>query len=342
VDATRHAVNQTGHGFVVGNLVRISSFGFYGFASAASAGAAEVAGMVGQVIDANNFVLVTNGWVSGLTGLTNGVYFLDATGSGTMSHTEPSTVGQVSKPVFIADSTTSGYFYNFRGQVIAAAATADPRLSRWRYYSVTPAVPNAQDDEFVGTLNPLWTPWGDNSSLGQWVVGGLETKEVNVIYTGSAAGAFRCGGLQQAAPLAPWRITVPTVFNGGTGYEQGIGLFARESSTGKMWIVGRGFLSGVGALGTYYIQYTGSGPYTSSGSGWIEYGCHYPLWLRLERTGTVINTYTSTDGINWTTLQFSIQLTGAFTVEPDQYGIFANSYTTSLPGAGTFGPFRVG
>ena len=38
-----------------------------------------------------------------------------------MQTTQPTTVGYVSKPLLVADSTTSGYFINYRGEVIPAS-----------------------------------------------------------------------------------------------------------------------------------------------------------------------------------------------------------------------------
>jgi hypothetical protein len=115
------AVAQTAHGLVVGNIVKLTGATTYAKAQADSAINAEVAGIVSAVAGANNFTLTTNGQVTGLTGLTAGaVYFLSPTTAGALTTVEPTTGGQVSKPVLIADSTTSGIFYNFRGAVIAS------------------------------------------------------------------------------------------------------------------------------------------------------------------------------------------------------------------------------
>lgn len=76
-------------------------------------------GIVIEVVDSDNFVLLTNGYVTGLSGLTAGeVHFLSDTTAGALTTTEPTTATHVSKPLLLADSTTSGYFYNFRGNVI--------------------------------------------------------------------------------------------------------------------------------------------------------------------------------------------------------------------------------
>jgi len=70
---------------------------------------------VTAVVDADTFTLGTSGLITGLSGLTAGqVYYLSGT-AGAITATEPTAVSSVSKPVFTATSTTSGYLNNFRG-----------------------------------------------------------------------------------------------------------------------------------------------------------------------------------------------------------------------------------
>lgn len=117
------AITQTGHGFSVGNVVYLNG-STYTLAKADTAADAEVVGIVSAVADANNFTLLTAGYITGLSGLTAGtVYFLSPSSAGALTATAPSTVGQISKPLLIADSTTSGYFNNWRGSVVSAAST---------------------------------------------------------------------------------------------------------------------------------------------------------------------------------------------------------------------------
>jgi hypothetical protein len=119
--ATTSSIAQTGHGLAVGNFVRYNGTA-YVKAQADSAINAEVIGLVTAVADANNFTLNTEGAVTGLSGLTAGTtYFLSPSTAGAMTATEPTTYGQVSKPVFVATSTTAGYFYNWRGVVVSTA-----------------------------------------------------------------------------------------------------------------------------------------------------------------------------------------------------------------------------
>ncbi len=117
-DAIQKAINQTGHGLAVGDVIRYNGTA-YVEAQANSDANAEVIGIVSAVADANNFTFVSNGFVSGLSGLTAGeTYFLSPTTAGAITTTDPSGAGQVSKPVFLAVSTTTGYFIQSRGYVV--------------------------------------------------------------------------------------------------------------------------------------------------------------------------------------------------------------------------------
>jgi hypothetical protein len=111
------AVTQTTHGLAVGDVVRLNGT-TYTKAQADTATNAEVIGIVSAVADANNFTLFIGGNISGLSGLTAGtVYYLSAATAGALTATEPSSVGQVSKPVLVAYSTSAGVFINMRGFV---------------------------------------------------------------------------------------------------------------------------------------------------------------------------------------------------------------------------------
>jgi len=111
-------ITQTSHGFSVGNIIYYTG-STYAKATADTQAHAEVLGIVDSVTDANNFVLRTIGRITGLSGLTAGTaYFLSPSTAGALTATEPSSTGQISKPLLIADSTTSGWFFNWRGQVI--------------------------------------------------------------------------------------------------------------------------------------------------------------------------------------------------------------------------------
>jgi hypothetical protein len=114
-------VTQSSHGFAVGDVIKYAS-GAYAKAQADSVANAEAVGVVSAVADVNNFTVTQTGYVTGLSGLTaNTVYFLSPSSAGAITATEPSTVGQVSKPVFFATSTSAGWVLSYRGMLISSA-----------------------------------------------------------------------------------------------------------------------------------------------------------------------------------------------------------------------------
>jgi hypothetical protein len=118
--SSTHAVTQTAHGFAVGEPIRYSGTAYV--ASQADVAAnADVIGLVSAVADADHFTVQMAGYITGFTGLTAGsVYYLDPASSGSLTATPPTTAGQVSKPLLLADSTISGYITNLRGIVVPA------------------------------------------------------------------------------------------------------------------------------------------------------------------------------------------------------------------------------
>jgi hypothetical protein len=107
-------VNQTTHGFSVGEWLYHNGT-IYALADADAASTAESIGVVSAVAGANDFTIQFGGKITGLSGLTAGeAHFLSQT-AGAITATAPTATGAVSKPVLIADSTTSGFIFNMRG-----------------------------------------------------------------------------------------------------------------------------------------------------------------------------------------------------------------------------------
>ncbi|MCW1908620.1 MAG: hypothetical protein KIH63_004735 [Candidatus Saccharibacteria bacterium] len=121
--ATSFNVSQTAHGFAVGDVVYLNS-STYTKAKADAASTAESVGVISVIVDANTFTLVTNGQITTLSGLTAGtVYFLSDSTAGAYTATEPTTIGNISKPLFVAYSTTGAIVNNYRGKVIPSTPT---------------------------------------------------------------------------------------------------------------------------------------------------------------------------------------------------------------------------
>ena len=121
------SVTQSSHGFTVGKVLKSSgSNGTFATAQADSAANAEVVGIVTDSIDTNNFLMTiagritVDGVVPDVTAGT--VLFLSATSAGDLTSTEPSTTGQISKPVGVVTTADSEMLMvNFRGEVIASS-----------------------------------------------------------------------------------------------------------------------------------------------------------------------------------------------------------------------------
>jgi hypothetical protein len=215
-------ITQTAHGFVVGNVLYFNGTN-YVLAQADTAAHAEVIGIVSAVVDANHFTLLTDGYITGLSGLTaGGVYFVSPTTAGTLANTEPSTIGQISKPLMIADSATSAYFYNFRGQVVGASSSGTPPAPTVIVPALTlPATPtDGQQAILVDSLStPTYTwmlQW--NATMAKWIyIGGSPLRSSNDGAQGSGAGNGVWGGAGGMAVTLPRAGTYDIHFGAMTG-----------------------------------------------------------------------------------------------------------------------------
>ena len=103
--AVSYSVNQTAHGFSVGNWLKLVSANTYALAKADAAANADYMGVVSTVTDANNFILTISGEVT-LSSLTVGNYFGSPTTAGAMATSAPTSAGQVQILLGRAISTT--------------------------------------------------------------------------------------------------------------------------------------------------------------------------------------------------------------------------------------------
>jgi len=131
-------VTQAGHGFVandIGKAVKMLSTGLYALATADAIGNADVIGIILQRIDANTLLLALSGRVTVDAGVPTGdpgtVLFLPllstkTTNVGYLNSTEPSSAGEVSKPMaVITISGSEMILFQMRGEVISSGATAN-------------------------------------------------------------------------------------------------------------------------------------------------------------------------------------------------------------------------
>lgn len=105
-------ITQTAHGLVTFNWVYLTTAGLYTKAINTTSATSETIGMVTTVTDANTIKVTFDGYVTGLSGLTIGTrYYLSGTTAGAMTTTVPTT--GIVRPIFIADSATSGYIQQY-------------------------------------------------------------------------------------------------------------------------------------------------------------------------------------------------------------------------------------
>ena len=130
-NALYQAVNQTAHGFSLGEVVRFNGTDFVLAANTSEANAAVV-GVVSTVVNANQFYLTQEGFIAGLTTApTEGgayvagtLYYLSAV-AGELTSVKPSAVGTVEFPCFIAYTATSGFFFSSGGTLIESGSLFD-------------------------------------------------------------------------------------------------------------------------------------------------------------------------------------------------------------------------
>jgi hypothetical protein len=125
-------VTQNTHGFTAADVGRplYLSGSTYTYARADLEATAEVAGLIYSIIDTNTFQICLGGEVTSVgANLVDGggslaageVYFLSPTTAGKITTTPPSVVGQISKPIGVARTTTALDFYNMRGSAVGGS-----------------------------------------------------------------------------------------------------------------------------------------------------------------------------------------------------------------------------
>ena len=159
-------VTQGSHGLTVGQAVKSSGTnGAFAAAQANSVGNAEVVGVV-TVVSGNDITITTSGEVdvaAAVPDVAAGVVvFLHQSGSGnlgTLTATEPSTVGEISKPIAIVTTQNSKMvLLPFRGEVITdnAASIADDSVTSAKILDGTIVNADINSDGFVGLSNLLF------------------------------------------------------------------------------------------------------------------------------------------------------------------------------------------
>lgn len=117
-------VVSLGHTFVVGDVMKLSG-GTFAKAQGNSAVNSEVVGIVSSE-DTDYFYVTQQGYITGVPGspfAAGTLYYLSPSTSGLLTATKPTTAGQYVVPCFIADTTSSGYFFANIGEVVTSSGS---------------------------------------------------------------------------------------------------------------------------------------------------------------------------------------------------------------------------
>jgi hypothetical protein len=107
------------HAFAVGNWIYRKSDGTFALAKSDSENTAEVMGVVVKINGTTDFWYVTEGYVTGLSGMTAGtVQWLSPTTAGAQTETKPSVLGQIESPLGVALSATEMNVNIMRGTAV--------------------------------------------------------------------------------------------------------------------------------------------------------------------------------------------------------------------------------
>jgi hypothetical protein len=128
---------QNAHGFSDGQFVYLSASKTYELASGANLGVSQEVGVVADVLSTNAFTLQFSGYNIGAVSkddmgsdiVVPGVYYLSVGTPGAISLTNPSTGGNISRPVYISEQVygttgvNAGYVLNQRSLNLANFGT---------------------------------------------------------------------------------------------------------------------------------------------------------------------------------------------------------------------------
>jgi hypothetical protein len=160
------AVNQTSHGFSVGNAIYFNGTSWA--KAEANSSTTLGTGVVTVVADVNNFTVFFEGYVTGLSGFTPGnYYFVSDTTPGLLTSVEPSANTSFSNPLFFAITTSTGVVLPFRpSQIIGSTGnTLGVTLFTKTYYTTA--------QRALGTVYQNTT--GQPIIVQGWMVGGGST-----------------------------------------------------------------------------------------------------------------------------------------------------------------------
>lgn len=164
IGAAKKTYTQNSHGFAAGDVLYYTG-SVWAKAKADTEATAEVVGIIELVPTVNTFVLVTQGYITGLSGLVAGTtYFLSGTTAGALTSTEPTTSNYISKPILVALDSSVGVFINYRGSLITSSQSAQSGICNGRLTLQSGVAISTADQTAKTTV--YFTPYnGNNISL---------------------------------------------------------------------------------------------------------------------------------------------------------------------------------
>jgi hypothetical protein len=228
-------VSAPGNTLVVGNVCKATGLvggAAYALAQANNATNAQVFGIITQA-DANSYTLITSGAISGLSGLTPGaLYYLSDSIAGGLTSTEPVSTTSISKPIFIATTSSSGVFFNQRGLpvTVAKATTA----------SLLPTISGATNGMYL-TNNGVTSSWAA-------IVSGVSS-----FNTRTGAVTLSAADVTSAltyTPVNPTALSAYALLTGATFTGDVTTYRLAAPSTGVLFLGNNG--------GTRYVYYDGT------------------------------------------------------------------------------------
>ena len=162
-------VNQVGHGFSVGDVIRLDGSN-YVKAQADSVNNANAISFVVSVTDADNFVLQSEGYTIASLGLSNGdEAFLSTTVLGGIQTTEP-TNGEIN--LYLGQQTPQGFLISIStGFVVGGVSPTESNCCN--YIDIPNSTPSSVDDEF--SQNKI--------DISKWVINKGKVGKVDILDT---------------------------------------------------------------------------------------------------------------------------------------------------------------
>ena len=258
-NSTSYAVTQSSHGFAVGKVLKSSgSAGAYATSQADSAANAEVIGIVTVVADTNNFTLTIAGEIDVAAAVPDvaagTVVFLSASAAGDLTATEPSTTGQISKPIGIVTTQNAKMLLlPYRGEVIGAstAAIADDAVTTAKILNANVtlakmAVNSIDSDQYVDGSIDLVHMSVNSIDSDQYVDASIDTAHIGNLQITNALMADDAVGVAELS--ATGTASSSTFLRGdnawaAAGISSTIETFTRTASAGAgtQSLTGAGF-----------------------------------------------------------------------------------------------------